>query len=55
MLRLGIALVAAVAALFGGARDQFAKLDPMLGLMVVFALGFGADTIKNLITRPTNS
>ena len=34
-----------------GAREQLMKLDLFPGFVAVFLLGFGADTVKNLITR----
>jgi hypothetical protein len=36
-----------------GAREQLLKLDVISGLTAVFLLGFGADTVKNIITRRT--
>jgi len=51
ILRLSIALFVAVIALLGGARDQLTKLDMLQGLLAVFVMGFGADTIKNLVTQ----
>ena len=49
-IRLVIALFAAVIALFAGAWEQLLKLGVGPGLIAVFLLGFGADTIKNLLT-----
>ncbi|MCU0572114.1 MAG: hypothetical protein MUC41_03880 [Syntrophobacteraceae bacterium] len=49
--RLMLALLIAVLALVGGAREQLMKLDVFPGLVAVFLLGFGADTVKNLFTR----
>lgn len=49
--RLLLALFIAVLALVGGAREQLLKLDVLPGLVAVFLLGFGADTVKNLFTR----
>ena len=49
--RLLLALLIAVLALVGGAREQLMKLDVFPGLVAVFLLGFGADTVKNLFTR----
>jgi hypothetical protein len=51
ILRLSIALFVAVIALLAGARDQLTKLDMLQGLLAVFVMGFGADTIKNLVTQ----
>jgi hypothetical protein len=41
----------ALVALVAGARDQLLKLDILPGLVAVFLLGFGADSIKNLLTQ----
>jgi hypothetical protein len=49
-LRLGIVLVIALIGLLAGAREQLSKLDLVPAAVAVFLLGFGADTIKNLIT-----
>jgi hypothetical protein len=49
-LRLAAALLIAVFGLVAGAKDQLAKLDVLPGLVAVFLVGFGADTIKNLLT-----
>jgi PKD domain len=51
LVKLAIALVAAAIGLIAGARDQLIKLDAVPGLIAVFAAGFGADTIKNLIKK----
>ena len=51
LTRLVIALLAAVFAMVLGAREEVLKLDFVPGMLAVFALGFGADTIKNLISR----
>jgi len=51
LLRVGIALFAALLALYGTAREQFAQLECLPGLVAVFLAGFGADTIKNLLTQ----
>jgi hypothetical protein len=48
-LRLAAALLIAVFGLVAGARDQLTKLDILPGLVAVFLVGFGADTIKNLL------
>jgi len=50
-LRMLFALGLAVVALLSGARDQLLKLDIVPGLIAVFLVGFGADSIKNLFTR----
>jgi hypothetical protein len=49
-LRLGIVLVIALVGLLAGAREQLTKLDLVPAAVAVFLLGFGADTIKNLIS-----
>jgi hypothetical protein len=49
-VRLGIALVIALIGLLAGAREQLTKLDMIPAAIAVFLLGFGADTIKNLIS-----
>jgi hypothetical protein len=49
-MRLAAALLIAVFGLFAGAKDQLSKLDVLPGLVAVFLVGFGADTIKNLLT-----
>ena len=47
LVALGVALVGLIA----GAREQLLKLDVLPGLIAVFLVGFGADAIKNLITK----
>ena len=49
-LKLSAALLIAVFGLVAGAREQLLKLDVLPGLIAVFLVGFGADTIKNLLT-----
>ena len=49
-VRLGIALIIALIGLLAGAREQLTKLDLIPAAIAVFLLGFGADTIKNLIS-----
>jgi hypothetical protein len=49
-LKLTAALLIAVFGLVAGARDQLLKLDILPGLVAVFLVGFGADTIKSLLT-----
>lgn len=51
LLKLMAALFIAVFALVSGAREQLMKLDILPGLIAVFTIGFGADTIKNLLTK----
>jgi hypothetical protein len=50
-LRFAIAFFLALVGLVGGARDQLAKLDVLPALIGVFLLGFGADTIKNVLAQ----
>jgi hypothetical protein len=52
--KLAAALLIAIFGLVAGAQEQLAKLDVVPGLVAVFLVGFGADTIKNLLTgRPS--
>lgn len=48
---LAVALAVAVLGLMAGAREQLLKLDVFSGLVGVFLVGFGADTVKNIITK----
>ena len=50
-LRFLIAFGVALAGLEAGALDQLAKLDFLPATIAVIALGFGADSIKNLLTQ----
>jgi hypothetical protein len=49
-VRFLIAFGVALAGLEAGALDQLAKLDFLPATIAVIALGFGADSIKNLLT-----
>ena len=49
-LKLGAALLIAIFGLIAGAQEQLLKLDILPGLIAVFLVGFGADTIKSLLT-----
>lgn len=51
LVKLVAALFIAVFALVSGAREQLMKLDILPGLIAVFTIGFGADTIKTLLTK----
>jgi hypothetical protein len=51
LLKLMAALLIAVFALVSGTREQLLQLDILPGLIAVFLVGFGADTIKNLLTK----
>ena len=46
-----IAFVIAIIALFTGAKEQLLKLDMVSGMIALFLLGFGADAIKNYLTK----
>jgi hypothetical protein len=48
--KLAAALLIAIFGLVAGAHEQLVKLDVVPGLVAVFLVGFGADTIKNLLT-----
>jgi hypothetical protein len=50
-VRFLIAVGVALAALFAGALQQLNKLDFLPAAIAVLALGFGADTVKNLLTQ----
>jgi hypothetical protein len=52
-LKLAAALLIAVFGLVAGAQEQLMKLDILPGLIAVFLVGFGADTIKSLLTTKT--
>jgi hypothetical protein len=49
--RFGVVLFATVLGLLGGARDHLMKLDVVAGLIAIFLIGFGADTVKNMLTE----
>src|SRR6185369_14083931 len=55
LVKLVAALFIAVFALVSGAREQLMKLDILPGIIAVFTVGFGADTIKNLLTKSDTS
>jgi hypothetical protein len=50
-VRLSVALVPALLALYAGALDKLAKLDLVSALIAVFLLGFSSDQVKNLLTQ----
>jgi hypothetical protein len=52
-LRFVIAFFLALVGLVAGAQDQIAKLDVVPALIAVLLLGFGADTIKNVLSQPS--
>jgi hypothetical protein len=47
LLTLFLALIGMIA----GAKDQVLKLDLVPALIAIFLVGFGADQIKNLLTK----
>lgn len=49
-VRLAIVLAIALIGLLAGAREQLSKLDLIPAAIAVLLLGFGADTIKNLLS-----
>jgi hypothetical protein len=50
-LRLLLALFVALIGLLAGAKEQLLKLDVLPALLAIFLIGFGADQVKNLLTR----
>ena len=50
-IKLAAALLIAIFGLLAGAQTQLDKLDVLPGLVAVFMVGFGADTIKNILTK----
>jgi hypothetical protein len=50
VVRLAIALVIALIGLLAGAREKLDTLDVIPAAIALILLGFGADTIKNLIS-----
>ena len=51
VLRFVLALLPAVFGMVAGAKEQLLKTDLMTGIMGVLLLGFGSDTIKNLVSK----
>jgi len=51
LLRLVLALIPAILGLVAGAKDEFLKMDLYLALIAIFLLGFGSDTVKNLLSQ----
>jgi len=51
IIKFFVAFLLALIALYAGAKEQLLKLDVLPGLIAVLGIGFGADTIKNLITK----
>ena len=52
--RFLIAFAIALAGLVTGALDQLAKLDFLSATVAIVALGFGANSVKNLLTQTPN-
>lgn len=50
-VRFFIAFGVALAALFSGALQQLNRLDFLPAMIAVLAIGFGADTVKNLLVQ----
>ena len=50
-VRFFIAFGVALAALFSGALQQLDRLDFLPAMIAVLAIGFGADTVKNLLVQ----
>ena len=50
-LRFFIAFGVALAGLLSGALEQLSKLDFLPATLAILALGFGADSVKNLLTQ----
>lgn len=55
LLRLVLALIPAILGLVAGAKDEFLKMDLYLALGAIFLLGFGSDTVKNLLSQKPKS
>ncbi len=51
IVRFLLAFGVALAGIEAGAIDQLRKLDFLAGTIAVIALGFGADSVKNLLTQ----
>jgi hypothetical protein len=48
---MSMALGAAIAALASGAKQSLAQLDFAMALVAIFLIGYGADSIKNVLTK----
>jgi hypothetical protein len=55
MSKLLLGLSVPILGLLGGAREKLLTMDVSAALATVFVLGFGADSIKNALTRGTVS
>lgn len=51
IVQLAVALAFTMGALVAGAREQLDKLDVGTAVAAVFALGFGADILKDLVSH----
>ena len=50
LTRLAVVLGIAVLGLMAGAMEQLMKLDIIPAIVAIFLIGFGADTVKNIVT-----
>jgi hypothetical protein len=55
LVQLGVALAVTMGALVSGAREQLDKLSLLTSMAAIFAIGFGADVVKNIISRRPSS
>lgn len=55
LLRGVVTLVAVIFGLVAGAKDQLLKMDVPSAVMTIFLLGFGSDTVKNLVSHSQQS
>jgi hypothetical protein len=51
LLRGVVTLVPVIFGLVAGAKDQLLKMDVPSAVMTIFLLGFGSDTVKNLVSQ----
>jgi hypothetical protein len=51
ILWLVLALFLALIGMIAGAKEQVLKLDLVPALIAIFLVGFGADQVKNLLTK----
>jgi hypothetical protein len=51
LVRFAITLFIALAGLVAGAQQQLQKLDLLPAMVAVFLIGFGADSVKNLLSQ----
>jgi len=50
-----LALLVVLIGMIAGAKEQILKLDLVPALIAIFLAGFGADQIKNLLTKQNES